>query len=798
MLSVLPPGPISSFPGQDTNAIADQINSPGLAADVSPFQNAELTGGPVNGGLFVWSKPALPISTPPTATKTPLSTFWCGSVTGRTLPGCNPLPTAASAFQDMQLGYDSSIGLWIAVQVAPVNPSTGSSQVFLAVSTTDDATGSWNEWAIPACTSNPKYPSLDQPLLGWSNAFIVIDVTCFTPPVNGMGQLGPDEVFVMPYQASGTGTSTITASSFVIGPKVAPCSRMTPSRDEQGNFANAYLLASILPQANDAYQFNDQDCARTSDNTLTSVVEYNLLYKKPAKGSITASNPGTAEVDGKTKAGGKCLDTPLSSSCLPISTSPQWGAADAMNSMGKADQLGCGGQPGCFITLNGSRISTAQIRPTIISGKSTPILVGAFGTGIATDSIPNPNQILYFVQDPFKHRWLSHLSAPSSSGSWYDDPTIAIGENQNYYLGTTVFSSTTYPATGWLAFSGLQKPKLEGAGITEQSTNEYTGNGPGITERWDDYNAMIYDPHALAGGFPSWWSVEEVSQGGTKPNPYADQSTNWWALANPSPMPYFVGYDVPVGTPGNTPGSNPCSGVAGQLCQIVFSAPANSQPGDVFIADVTGGGDVNTNYLQLPSGWSTMPIHNRGEAQYLVSSGRFSNTTEDLYATSFLVAHVYSNGDPGTYTFGLTQKRSIDHLGGFLVSYRGANTDLLLGYTAYGSSFLIDDPSSNKVVSFQKPLKPPAQTTLLYLFMGNCWYTEGSEGNGGGPWPFSAPAGAPKLSPRTPLTLGTWPFLAADVTVPVGGVTYGGYSSKVCSDTYGGFDHAFALSIPPL
>jgi hypothetical protein len=231
------------FPGQDLSATASgQGQPPNVSADVSSTQNAEF----INFlGLWVWNKPTLPIVSPPTPIqKISLSDFWCDSygVNGQPLNGCVNGQETFGTFGDTQIGYDATLGRWIAT----TNASDGTSHIgvlYFAVSesSTLSSTGGWNKWWASTCNSSP-YTAMDEPLLGWSNSVVVVDVTCFQGPANEP-TFGPDNLFVI-------SNVTITSVSQTLPtPMVAPCAKMTPARDEQGTLSNAYLLTSIVPNS---------------------------------------------------------------------------------------------------------------------------------------------------------------------------------------------------------------------------------------------------------------------------------------------------------------------------------------------------------------------------------------------------------------------------------------------------------------------------------------------------------------------------------------------------------------------
>jgi hypothetical protein len=925
--SVLPPGPFSSFPGQELYGVI--LQPPDVSADVSPFENAEFVN---DEGLYVWQKPALPIATP-MAAPTPVTSpgnFWCGSngVNGVPLPGCVGGSETFGLFGDTQIGYDGTLGRWIATQMAAngyyaaatitsavengttatittiggpyglvvgdtvtiagisvagyngnfvvtaipdpgitfqyttisglatgtggtaqlpsvatitsasqlnstvtvtttANPglvvgaivtiagvnvagyngnfavtaipsgttfqytsllnlgagSGGTAQLvpqigylYFAASKTNKLNGKgsgWNLWSARACTTNPSFPEMDQPLLGWSgpgtsgNSAVVVDAKCFGN--QDQNSAGPDNLFAIPSSSISSVSQTLPA------PISAPCAAMAPARDEAGSFPNAYLLASIVPGS--AVQTNAPNCAPNSSNTAAYVVEY------------TASASGIFGASGC--AGG-------TSGCSPVSIGPQWGSTSAKYNLGLANQLGCNATT-CEISIGDARITAAQIRPTNISGSITPVLATGFATGVAAGSSGPQSQNLWFLQNVSTGSWLDQISF-SGGAQWYAYPTIAIDGDGELYLGSTQFTASSYPSTIWDSYVGIPSLTFMGQNFIEMSTGEYLGNPgqqPPQPVRWGDYNTMIYDPNANApGSGGSWWSVEEVTcpDASNCSNGTSDESTTWVALADPSPLPYFVGYSVPVATPGGAIGENECGGGKGSICQMVYSVPPNAQFGDVLVADIlTGQGSIDSTYLTLPPGWVAMPLANQSNHTYLPSSGTSDGGLTIHYATSFLAAYVYGSqpNDSGSYTFGITLRNGLAEVTGFLASYRGASTNLG-AYTAYAHAAIAGDGNPNTSSFFQKVLTPPAETTLLYLFYGECFIQNEEVGENSA---FSAPSGAPKITHESPLSLGTATYLAADVGVPVGGVNYGGYSTNVCT-AFGGIDHAYALIIP--
>jgi hypothetical protein len=747
--SVLFAGPFSSFLGEDLNAnTPGQGEPPDVSADVSSSQNVEFIN---NIGLAVWNKPALPVPSPaPTPAITDPVTFWCGSngVNGQPLLGCSSGIETAGNLTDTQVGYDASLGRWIATELVR-DPNDGIGFIYLAASAGSQASG-WEKWSDDACLVNPALPVSDQPLLGWSNNVIIIDIVCATSVENPL--FGPDELHIIP-------NTSITSSAPSLPLAVqAPCPKMVPARDEQGSFSSAYLLAPIVPGPGDPAG-NVALCAPNIGNTEPYVVEY------------------TATTAGVFGSGGACM---AGASCTPVSTSPQWGNPGFFTVLDNAKQLGCS-TADCEILVGDARITAAQIRPSSIgsSTSQSPVLVGGFATGIDVTGSSDESQNLWFIQNVSTGSWLNKISE-AGGGDWFAYPTIAIDNDQDLYLGGTHFSAGIYPETNWQAYEGIGTGQtLVANGVTEISGGTYTGDPDESFQRWGDYNTMIYDPLARPpGGEGSWWSVEEISQGGS------DESTKWEALADPTPLPYFVGSNLPATPKGNNGGENECSAGAGSPCNLIYSAPSGAQFGDVLIVIQCIGDQQDATTLTVPSGWTKLKFQNGSHTLY---------STDGTFTSSFYVAlYVYGSqpNDTGQYEFSIVPQGNTE-TDGFLVGYRGASPTIPGNYLLYGNAATTDTSQvSTLKLSPSHNDAPPAETTLFNLFSQNCIHSGSEE-------PdfivdFGAVSGSPAVTAKTPLSSSNG-NLAADVEVPVTGGTYGPYTSALgCS----GINTGISLVIP--
>jgi hypothetical protein len=300
-------------------------------------------------------------------------------------------------------------------------------------------------------------------------------------------------------------------------------------------------------------------------------------------------------------------------------------------------------------------------------------------------------------------------------------------------------------------------------------------------QRWGDYTTMIYDANAIpSGGEGSWWSVEEISKGGS------DESTNWEALADPTPLPYFVGYNVPVSTENGVVGEDECSNGSGFNCNLAYTAPAGSQFGDLFVATIYIGEATDAAHLTLPTGWTA--LKDQFGTRGLISSDSIGSDT------SFVALYVYGSqpNDTGTYKLKIDPKTNGPEVIGFMVAYRGASANIpgnyvLNGNPGSGSGNIV---TTNKL-SPNNNNSPAGESTLLYLFDEDC-LTSGAEDPDAYP-PFSSPSGpSHKLTSESPFTSRSGIF-AADVGVGTSGGTYGPYNEGLNCQS---LSFSYSLVIP--
>jgi hypothetical protein len=700
----------------------------------------------LNSGLWIFNKLGQVQGSPET-----LANFWF------TL---SPQPELT----DTEVAYDPIAQRWLATTLS-LPSSKNNGDLFFAFTQTSDATKGWNFYAIRGVCSGaePTFPTPDQPILGYNQTWIAIALRCFAG--GGAPPPGDDQLVLIP-------STVLTASP-------------APASLGQTQKANAFFNAR---PSRDISGIANQPLFLVAPEVTASALPYVSVTSVDGNGNYVGPGPGNA-----------------------VANSPGNGVMGTSGLFTLAEHDSCGPGASCEVSLQDDRITSAVVQT---GNDDKHYLLTSFHAGDSTNSTV---QALYFVGQ------IESFATGSQWNGWYIDgpgfwagyPTITMDGDLDvaFTFSSFYLNSNIYP--NWYLSKGFVpndnnfalNPPLLGYGILgNASRGAYSGNTncspPGSPpQRWGDYMSTIWDsvlesPNEGSG----FWTVQEYSNGGPIPTAGAtplgsNESTQFTALAEP--LPYFVGYSIPIATPGGGVGEKECNGTS--PCQLIYSAPPNAQFGDVFVADMTTGQDVNSAYAQLPPGWVAMPLTDHSNDSYLVSSGTPNNITID-YATSFLAAYVYGSqpNDLGQYTFGVTLKNSAAEVGGFLVSYRGASTNLPgtnpnvpSQYAANGDAAIAFGGDTDTSCLFRKKLNPPAATTLLYTFFGSC-FVKNEEGESS---PFSAPAGNPKIAPETPLSLTSWPYLAADTLVPSNGVSYGGYSTNVCTSN-GGVDHAFALTIP--
>ena len=242
-------------------------------------------------------------------------------------------------------------------------------------------------------------------------------------------------------------------------------------------------------------------------------------------------------------------------------------------------------------------------------------------------------------------------------------------------------------------------------------------------------------------------------------------------------VPFYVGRSSAEAGESGCP--NPCT--------INIAPPSGAQPGDVFLLVLQALENPQSSQAP-PSGlgdWTPMLFANQGYAQTITSSDQYHTTA------SWAFAHVFSSGDPASYSFTLTPT-TLTEFEAYLFSYRGASQDFS-AYTLYGYPTTADSTT----VSVSQLNNAPSGMTLLNIFQAQEYDASDDSST---KVTFQAPAGSPSLTVETPLSaaFSTTPYLVADIfTGPTGG-TFGTPAGYSTSDGFDGSNTGFQILVPPL
>ena len=119
---------------------------------------------------------------------------------------------------DPRIHYDPYAGRWIFTVC--IDKSIATSSILIAVSATNDPTGSWYQWQVDADAGNTAW--VDYPTVGFNNKWIVVSGNMFSNVGNGW--VGP-QIFVFDkadLYGNGTGASTSIYPGTSVGGTFAP------------------------------------------------------------------------------------------------------------------------------------------------------------------------------------------------------------------------------------------------------------------------------------------------------------------------------------------------------------------------------------------------------------------------------------------------------------------------------------------------------------------------------------------------------------------------------------------------
>ena len=233
--SLVGPAGVSFSGGGENSCAAGQSQPPDVAAGVSATQAVELLN---NVGLFIYDKQGNQLDTET------LPNFWFTNS-----------PPSGSNLTDTQVAFEPSAQRWL-VATLDDTAAKDNGDLYFAFTQSSDATAGWTFYKFQnICSSiNPETnPLPDQPILGFNQAWIAIDLQCF--PAGGVGGF-VDQLVLIPHSLLTLGTPpTSLACGQPIAPngpsvlcETPPFGGARPSRDVSADGTkNLFLVQSLVP-----------------------------------------------------------------------------------------------------------------------------------------------------------------------------------------------------------------------------------------------------------------------------------------------------------------------------------------------------------------------------------------------------------------------------------------------------------------------------------------------------------------------------------------------------------------------
>jgi hypothetical protein len=378
-----------------------------------------------------------------------------------------------SAF-DPRVVFDPYNARWIFAAVA--NGGSTASAVLLAVSNTDDPTGTWKQVKIAVDATGTYW--LDYPTLGFNKNWIVVSGNAFA--VNTSSTAFQAEVYAFDKTAmysTGSGAHT-----------------MIPLPNSGG---------AIIP-------------AVTYDNTINP--EY---FLQDVNGNYQGSGYlGLYELDGG--PGSELLSSTTLIAASPNSTvsAPAWGDAPT-GSANFAPQLGSSAK----IETNDSRIQGVVYRGGSLWGVHTVFLPVA---------APTHSAVQWWEVSTTGAQIERGLIEDTSGTQFYGFPSIAVNKSRDVLLGYASFSSQQYASAHYALRMSIDPPNtLRGDTLLVAGTAPYLKTFGAVPNRWGDYSNASVDPV----DDDTLWTVQEYAVTSNSVGCTSNCWATYWGQVAPSGVP---------------------------------------------------------------------------------------------------------------------------------------------------------------------------------------------------------------------------------------------------------------------
>ena len=388
---------------------------------------------------------------------------------------------------DPRVFFDAVSGRWIAVVDA--NGRSAASEVWLAVSSTSDPTGTWSFWSFDADASGLDWA--DFPGVGFNATWIAITQNMFSVDGNRFSGAKMWVVDKASALAGGVLVATVFPTGFDLaatgigGPTLQPA--VTHDPDEP--VLHVVDLAPVFVDGAHALR-------------LSRIVG-------------TGAAPAWQPWPGSRIAGSGLVPVPLDFD----------------------DEVFPPRQPGSISRLDGGR-TVIPSSPSFRNGRLWTAHVGGWPFWKTVDRAV----VLWYELDPAALAATGDAVAQSGivdpgAGSAVIYPSIAANRFGDAVIGFTRSDATRFPEAAWVGRAGTDPPGTQSAiQVARLGEDAYFKNFGSGRNRWGDYSATVVDPL----DDETLWTIQQYAATPVGDGRDDDRWGTWWARISttpPSPTP---------------------------------------------------------------------------------------------------------------------------------------------------------------------------------------------------------------------------------------------------------------------
>ncbi len=438
--------PMSPIPTNNFNALDDNagIIPPDCNGVVGP-NHLMVT---LNSEYRIMDKTGTVIST------TTASGFWAG--------------VTPAGFADPHVMYDHYTGRWI---IVGQSTTAATSALLVAVSQTNDPTGTWNRYAFDVDAANTIW--FDFPLIGFNQNWLVVAGNMFNVSNNFFANKCQIYVFDMSVLNAGAAVTIGTNAQLITTPTSDGSFSMSPAT----NFGstNSMFLLENWNGGSGALRLS------RLTGTIPGVLLNSAAAAFPVNGSLTwQTNPNPSG-----------------------DFSPQLGDVRK-------------------IAANDARMNNVVMR----NGK----LWAAHHVFLPGTSTTTRAAIQWWVIDTTTNTPVQIGTIDDATGAITRSfPSIAVDASENVLIGYSVFSASMYASSAYsYRQSCTPANTMQSEVIYKSGLSSYFKNFGGTRDRWGDYSHTSLDP--VTGHF---WTIQEYAAQRTGVPDNSSRWGTWWADVTP-------------------------------------------------------------------------------------------------------------------------------------------------------------------------------------------------------------------------------------------------------------------------